>query len=139
MVGRDRELELLTSIWGGAVGDRHPHLVTVVGDPGIGKSRLQREFSRRVQEKGAAVVRGRCLPYGERAAYGAFTQLVRGIADIYEDDPPDSARSKLSKAIEKLLPATEVEETTRYISLLTGIGVDARHSIAISCSSQPGG
>src|SRR5713226_2349613 len=124
MVGRDRELALLTSIWDGAVGDRHPHLITLVGLPGIGKSRLQREFSRRVQARGAAVARGRCLPYGERAAYGAFTQLVRGIADIYENDPPDSARAKLSAAIEKLLPATEVEETTRYISLLAGLGVD---------------
>ncbi len=124
MVGRDRELALLTSIWDGAVGDRHPHLITLVGPPGIGKSRLQREFSRRVQAQGAAVARGRCLPYGERAAYGAFTQLVRGIADIYENDPPDSARAKLSAAIEKLLPATEVEETTRYISLLAGLGVD---------------
>jgi class 3 adenylate cyclase/tetratricopeptide (TPR) repeat protein len=124
MVGRDRELVLLTSIWDGAVGDRHPHLVTVVGHPGIGKSRLQREFSRRVQGLGAAVARGRCLPYGERAAYGAFTQLVRGIAEIYENDPPDMARAKLSAAIEKLLPATEVEETTRYLSLLAGLGVD---------------
>src|SRR5207244_1595833 len=70
------------------------------------------------------VARGRCLPYGERAAYGAFSQLVRGIAEIYENDPPESARAKLSAAVEKLLPATEVEETTRYISLLTGLGVD---------------
>src|SRR6266516_2470323 len=53
-----------------------------------------------------------------------FTQLVRGIADIYENDPPDSARAKLSAAVEKVLPQTEVEETTRYISLLTGLGVD---------------
>ena len=124
MVGRDRELALVTSIWDGAVGDRHPHLITVVGPPGIGKSRLQREFSRRIQARGAAVARGRCLPYGERAAYGAFTQLVRGIAEIYENDPPESARAKLSAAVEKVLPATEVEETTRYISLLTGLGVD---------------
>jgi class 3 adenylate cyclase/tetratricopeptide (TPR) repeat protein len=124
IVGRDRELALLTSIWDGAVGNRHPHLVTVVGPAGIGKSRLQREFSRRVQANGAAVARGRCLPYGERAAYGAFTQLVRGIAEIYENDPPDSARAKLSAAIGKLLPATEVEETTRYISLLSGLGMD---------------
>src|SRR2546423_12232663 len=101
MVGRDRELSLLTSIWDGAVGDRHPNLITVVGPPGIGKSRLQREFSRRVQARRAAVARGRCLPYGERAAYGAFTQLVRGIAEIYENDPPESARAKLSVAVEK--------------------------------------
>src|SRR6266566_7546748 len=104
MVGRDRELALVTSIWDGAVGDRHPHLITVVGPPGIGNSRLQREFSRRIQARGAAVARGRCLPYGERAAYGAFTQLVRGIAEIYENDPPESARAKLSAAVEKVLP-----------------------------------
>ena len=124
IVGRERELTLMASIWDGAVADRHPHLVTVVGHPGIGKSRLQREFSRRVQENGAAVARGRCLPYGERAAYGAFAQLVRGIAEIYENDPPGTVRAKLYAAVERLLPATEVEETTRYISLLTGIGVD---------------
>jgi class 3 adenylate cyclase/tetratricopeptide (TPR) repeat protein len=124
MVGRDRELALLTSIWDGAAGDRHPHLVTVVGPPGIGKSRLQREFSRRVQANGGAVLRGRCLPYGERAAYGAFTQMVRGIAGIYEDDPPDSVRTKLTALIEKLLPTVEAEETTRHIFLLTGLGVD---------------
>src|SRR3989442_1525687 len=124
MVGRERELTLLSSIWDGAVADRVPSLVTVVGPAGIGKSRLQRELSRRVHGLGAAVARGRCLPYGERAAYGAFTQLMRGIADIYENDPPDSARTKLSAAVEKVLPQTEVEETTRYISLLTGLGVD---------------
>jgi class 3 adenylate cyclase/tetratricopeptide (TPR) repeat protein len=124
MVGRDRELALLSSIWNAAVSDRHPHLVTVVGPPGIGKSRLQREFSRRVQANGAAIARGRCLPYGERAAYGAFTQLVQGVGDIFENDPPDVARAKLSAAIGKLLPAGEVDETTRYLSLLTGIGVD---------------
>src|SRR5205814_9109321 len=105
MVGRDRELALVTSIWDGAVGDRHPHLITVVGPPGIGKSRLQREFSRRIQARGAAVARGRCLPYGERAAYGAFTQLVRGIAEIYENDPPGSARAKLSAAGGEVLAA----------------------------------
>src|SRR5256886_2089480 len=124
IVGRDRELTLMASIWDGQVMARHAHLEAVVGHPGIGKSRPRREFSRRVQEDGAAVARGRCLPYGERAAYGAFAQLVRGIAEIYENDPPATVRAKLYAAVERLLPATEVEETTRYISLLTGIGVD---------------
>ena len=124
MVGRDRELTLLASIWEGATSDRHPHLVTVLGPPGIGKSRLQREFSGRVHAAGAAVMRGRCLPYGERAAYGAFTQMLRIIAEIYENDPADSARAKLSALITKHLPANEVDETTRYISLLTGLGID---------------
>jgi class 3 adenylate cyclase/tetratricopeptide (TPR) repeat protein len=123
MVGRDRELDLLDSIWSGAVKDRRPHLVTIVGPPGIGKSRLQREFSSRVHTSGGAVARGRCLPYGERAAYGAFAQIVRSTADIYENDSRDSALAKLTAAIRRLLPASEAEEATRFVSLLIGLGV----------------
>jgi class 3 adenylate cyclase len=52
MVGRDREVDLLGSIWSSAVRDRRPHLVTIIGPPGIGKSRLQREFSSRVHRMG---------------------------------------------------------------------------------------
>ena len=124
MVGRDRELGLLLSIWQEATSNRHPHLVTVLGPPGIGKSRLQRELSQRVQSDGAAVLRGRCLPYGERAAYGAFTQMVQAMAGIYENDPAESAREKLSALTRRLVPTNEVEEVTRYISLLIGLDVD---------------
>jgi class 3 adenylate cyclase/tetratricopeptide (TPR) repeat protein len=123
MVGRDRELDLLSSIWSSAVSDRRPHLVTIVGPTGIGKSRLQREFSGRVQMHGGAVARGRCLPYGERAAYGAFAQLVRAASGIYENDSTDSARGKLTGAVQKLLPEAEVGETTRFISLIIGLGI----------------
>jgi class 3 adenylate cyclase/tetratricopeptide (TPR) repeat protein len=123
MVGRDRELDLLGSIWSSAVRDRRPHLVTIIGPPGIGKSRLQREFSSRVQINGGAVARGRCLPYGERAAYGAFAQLVRATAGIYENDSRDSALAKLAATIQKLFPKGESEEATRFVSLLIGLGV----------------
>jgi class 3 adenylate cyclase/tetratricopeptide (TPR) repeat protein len=123
MVGRDRELDLLSSIWDSAVRDLRPHLVTIVGPPGIGKSRLQREFSSRVQKRGGLVARGRCLPYGERAAYGAFAQLLRAASGIYENDSTDSARAKLAATVQKLLPEAEVVETTRFISLIIGLGV----------------
>jgi class 3 adenylate cyclase/tetratricopeptide (TPR) repeat protein len=123
MVGRDRELDLLDSIWSGAVRDRRPHLVTIIGPPGVGKSRLQREFSSRVRLGGGAVTRGRCLPYGERAAYGAFAEVVRSAAGIYENDSKDSAVAKLAAVIEKLFPASEGGDATRYLSLLIGLGV----------------
>jgi class 3 adenylate cyclase/tetratricopeptide (TPR) repeat protein len=123
MVGRDRELDLLDSIWSSAVRDRRPHLVTIIGPPGIGKSRLQREFSSRVHLSGGAVTRGRCLPYGERAAYSAFAQLVRATAGIYENDSRDSAQAKLAATIQKLFPKNETEEATRFVSLLIGLGV----------------
>ena len=121
MVGRDREMDLMSSIWDRAVADRRPHLITIVGPPGIGKSRLQREFSAHVHEIGGDVARGRCLPYGDRAAYAAFTQLLRTAADIYESDHKSAARAKLAATIDGLLPKPETDQTTFYLSILMGL------------------
>ncbi len=149
MVGRDREMDLLSSIWDRAVTDRRPHLVTVVGPPGIGKSRLQREFSTYVQARAGRVARGRCLPYGERAAYGAFIQLIRTTAEIYENDSKETARTKLAAAIGKLVPRAEAEETTFNLSILMGLSVGeqslqrvylffaARRLLEMLASTQP--
>src|SRR6266568_8631135 len=59
MVGRDREMSLLASLWERAVGERRPHLVTMIGPPGIGKSRLHGEFASSVATDGGRVLRGR--------------------------------------------------------------------------------
>src|SRR6185312_11146867 len=62
LVGRERELELVHSLWRRAVSERRPHLITVMGPPGIGKSRLCRELSAIVEADGGRILRGRCLP-----------------------------------------------------------------------------
>ncbi|MBI3418465.1 MAG: AAA family ATPase [Verrucomicrobia bacterium] len=64
LVGRDEELALLSDTWLKVVRESRPHLVTVLGEPGIGKSRLVAEFERRFCAD-ALVLHGRCLPYGE--------------------------------------------------------------------------
>jgi class 3 adenylate cyclase/tetratricopeptide (TPR) repeat protein len=124
LVGRDRELSLLQSIWERAAAEHRPHLVTVIGPPGIGKSRLAREFAARVEAAGGRVVRGRCLPYDTRDVYGAFALQVKEIAGIFEQDPPDVARKKLLEAMSACLPEAEVPEITRSISLMLGLGLD---------------
>lgn len=124
MVGRDREMALLESIWERAVGERRPHLVTVIGPPGIGKSRLVREIASRIEERAGRAVSGRCLPYETRAVYGAFSQQVKQVAGVFEHDPPEAAREKLAQAVSALVPEQEAPELTRYLSLLLGLGVD---------------
>jgi class 3 adenylate cyclase/tetratricopeptide (TPR) repeat protein len=124
MVGRAREMDLLYSIWKRAVTERRPHLVTVIGPPGIGKSRLAREFSALVQDEGGRAVRGRCLPYETRAAFAAFGQQVKDMAGVFEQDPSETVREKLARTVADLLPDQEVPEVTRYLSLLLGLGVD---------------
>jgi tetratricopeptide (TPR) repeat protein len=124
LIGRSRELELIRSFWSRALEEHRPHLITLVGPPGIGKSRLCWELRELVSAGGGRVLRGRCLPYEDQAGYQAFSRLVHEASGILESDPPEIARAKLQRAVEELLPAGEVAETTRYLSLLLGLATD---------------
>ena len=126
LVGRDRELELVRSLWDRVVAEQRPHLVTVLGPPGIGKSRLCREVSTFIASSGGRIVRGRCLPYGEQTGYQAFSTVIKHASGILESDSPSVAREKLHRAVGELLPAGEAEDTSRYLSLLLGLGGEGR-------------
>src|SRR5205085_1659270 len=91
MVGRDNEMTALRGIWERVITDRQPHLVTLFGDPGVGKSRLASEFMASINDDGTRIVMGRCLPYGESGAYGAFAQQVKQVAGVFDGDPPEEA------------------------------------------------
>ncbi|TGQ37225.1 AAA family ATPase [Mesorhizobium sp. M00.F.Ca.ET.216.01.1.1] len=75
-IGRERQRALLATVFRNAVGDRTCHLVTILGDAGVGKSRLVREFASDLAE-GVTVLRGRCLPYGEGITYWPLAEIVR--------------------------------------------------------------
>lgn len=62
MVGRERELQVLSGIWERVSAERRPHLVTLFGPAGIGKSRLALEFAQLVASRGGRVMRGRSTP-----------------------------------------------------------------------------
>ena len=81
-VGREAELETLRAALGRAVAERSCQMVTVVGPPGIGKSRLIRELVH--DRSDPRVVVGRCLPYGEGITYWPLADIVRQIDPIAE-------------------------------------------------------
>jgi len=93
LVGREEELELLHNSWARALRDRRAHLVTVYGEPGVGKSRLAREFVAGVER--ATVLTGRCLPYGESITFWPLAEMVKASAGIADDDPAGEALAKL--------------------------------------------
>ena len=124
LVGRVRELELMRSVWSQALTERRPHLITLVGPPGIGKSRMCREIAALVEADGGRILRGRCLPYEDQAGYQAFSRLVYEASGILESDPPDVAREKLQHTVEEVLPQDEWAETFRYLALLLGLAPD---------------
>jgi class 3 adenylate cyclase len=135
LLGREAELELLRSAWERVAALRQPQLVSVLGSPGVGKTRLCRELVRIVGEQGGRVVRGRSLPYGEKTGYGGFAQMIRSLAGILETDPPDEAREKLGRRIEALIEAGSPQSVLAHISLLAGFtedSVDERSVLFIS-------
>jgi class 3 adenylate cyclase len=119
-VGRSREVGLLDATWERVALERRPHLITVLGPPGVGKSRLTAEFIQRVSSRGGRVVRGRCLPYRERSAYGAFAMQVKELAGIYDSDDVTPATEKLRSLVERLVGKEEAEAVAGHIAILLG-------------------
>jgi len=98
LVGRESELDLLETTFARMARDRRATLVTLYGDPGVGKSRLAREFVEGIE--GATVLKGRCLPYGEGVTYWPVAEMVKASAGISDDDPLDQAHEKLRATCE---------------------------------------
>ena len=101
LVGRELERPLLIATFERAAQQQSCQLVTVVGEPGVGKSRLCMELFHYAEER-AGLIRwrqGRCLPYGEGIAFWALGEIVKAECGILESDPPDEARAKLERAL----------------------------------------
>jgi class 3 adenylate cyclase len=95
-VGRKPELGQLAGAWERASAQARCELVTVVGDAGVGKSRLVAEALAAVE---ARVVRGRCLPYGEGITYWPVVEVVRQLAVVPSDPVASGAiRSLLGES-----------------------------------------
>ena len=124
-IGRSREVSLLDATWERVERERHPHLITVLGTPGVGKSRLSAEFTQRVSSRGGRIVRGRCLPYRERSAYGAFAMQVKELAGIYDSDDVEVATGKLRTLVERLVGKEEAEAVAGHIAILLGFETKA--------------
>jgi class 3 adenylate cyclase len=94
MVGREVERGLLTGLFERSVRDRSVQLVTVVGEPGVGKSRLVAELFAHVDSTPDPVRwrQGRCLPYGEGITFWALGEIVKAEAGILESDSPETGR-----------------------------------------------
>ena len=104
-VGREEDLALLQMAYRRAVREGSLQLVTVSGEPGVGKTRLVGEFSRSVDtEPGSLTWRqGRCLPYGEGITFWALGEILKAQAGILESDPAAVARDKLQAAVEAVI------------------------------------
>jgi DNA-binding SARP family transcriptional activator len=122
LAGRRHELGILVSTLGRVRDERSPQLVTLVGVPGIGKSRLVLELFEAARDRDSpAWHRGRCLPYGEGISLWALGEVVKSHAGILESDSPGDAHGKLSAAVARVVEdAADREWITNRLAALVG-------------------
>jgi class 3 adenylate cyclase len=104
LVGRDRERDLLADALTRARTEQSAQLVTLVGVPGIGKSRLVAELFQ-ITDADEEIIswrQGRSLPYGERVSFWALGEIVKAHAGILESDDSATAQEKLGTMVETL-------------------------------------
>ena len=122
-VGRELEKPLLIGIFERATQQRSVQLVTVVGEPGVGKTRLIAELGDFVDAKPGLFRwrQGRCLPYGEGITFWALGEILKAEAGILESDSAEVAAAKLDAA----LPLAEPERRWLLERLAPLVGVEA--------------
>ena len=104
-VGRQHDLALLKETYARTLRESSLQLVTVAGEPGVGKTRLVAELRSFVDTRPEIVFwrQGRCLPYGEGITFWALGEIIKAQAAILESDSPDDAAEKLGEAVENVV------------------------------------
>lgn len=127
LVGRSLELTLMHANYARVRAERHPHLITILGTPGIGKSRLVHEFIVREQGKLRSassvsslapprILQGRCPPYGEGITYWPLLEIVRSLVNVAEDESYEEIQRRFVAFVGETLARTKRTESTEEIA-----------------------
>jgi len=143
LVGRDLELTLIHATFARVQAERHSHLITLLGTPGIGKSRLVRDFIAREQEAAKCtscneglsaprVLQGRCPPYGEGITYWPLVEILRSLLNVEDGESKEGLRQRLNEFVQDILAqAKSNEDATEIANALVrsiGSGLDGDSS-----------
>jgi len=129
LVGRARELGIVRDTFERARHERTPQLLTLVGVPGIGKSRLVYELSRMVDDDPEFVTwrQGRCLAYGDGITLWALGEIVKAQAGVVEQDSTDDIAAKVHQSVEDTLAGTGDEgRVESHLLALLGLAGEAQ-------------
>ncbi|MBA2569428.1 MAG: AAA family ATPase [Actinobacteria bacterium] len=129
LIGRERELDVLVAALDRVRAERSPQLVTLVGVPGIGKSRLVYELSQVVENEPELTSwrQGRSLPYGEGVSFWALGEIVKAQTGILETDSREDAQQRLSASATAFLQGDDADWVARRLGPL--VGVESEHEL----------
>src|SRR6266478_2550389 len=140
LVGRDLELTLIHATYARVQAERHSHLITLLGAPGIGKSRLMREFIVREEElakwasrdsrlSSPRVLQGRCPPYGEGITYWPLVEILRTLLKVQGGESREALEKRFNEFVrDTLAKAKRSEDRQRSPALssaASGAGLEA--------------
>jgi class 3 adenylate cyclase len=137
LVGRQLELDVFRGALTRMHEERSPQLVTLVGVPGIGKSRLVYELMRLVEADSEIVTwrQGRSLPYGDGVSFWALAEIVKAQAGILESDTDAEVQPKLAHAVRALVDdASEADWIERHLRPLAGLAADGETTASAQSS-----
>jgi class 3 adenylate cyclase/tetratricopeptide (TPR) repeat protein len=136
LIGREDESSLLLSLFDRVVGEDRPYLVTVIGQAGVGKTRLLRELALQVagHEEKAAVRIGHCPAYGAGLAYWALGEIIRGQFEIVDTDDSQLAWAKLLHGIEAVISDMETDEPPERLAatIARPLGIEPPADLAVA-------
>jgi class 3 adenylate cyclase len=121
LVGRERELSLLRTVYESSVAESQPHLVTLYGEPGVGKSRFVDEFLTWATnaELSASVVRGRCLSYGAGVTFWPLAEMLKSRTGVLDTDSHETALDRIRRVATGLLADGGAEDPSRAAAALS--------------------
>ena len=128
LIGRQEELRRLLDAFDRTREERRPQLVTITGDPGIGKSRLILELVAELDARPGSTYwrQGRSLPYGEETPFWALAEILKAHAGILRTDDPSVTERKLGQAVRDVVPeGAEAEWIIGTMRALVGLSGDA--------------
>ena len=122
LVGREVECALLSGVLERSLRDDSVQLITIVGEPGVGKTRLVAELAAFVDARPELIRwrQGRCLPYGDAVTFWALGEIVKAEAGILETDAPEVAAAK----IDVVVPGTQPDAPWLRQRLRPLVGVE---------------
>ncbi len=119
-VGRGSELSILRESLARTTASGRPVLVTVVGEPGIGKTRLADELVAGLGDE-VHVLLGRARPFTDTETFAPAAAIVGELAELDEADPPDKARQRLRELVERVSPPGATDRDVEQLALLFGL------------------
>jgi class 3 adenylate cyclase/tetratricopeptide (TPR) repeat protein len=124
-VGRSNELDILRGSVARVNATSSPLLVSILGEPGVGKSRLADELLAGLGSD-VTILWGRAQAYGDTTTFAPVTAIVREVARIEDEMPPEEAMRRLQEVVEGCCDPSEAERIAGRLGLTIGLGAPRR-------------